>query len=342
MHFRASRCRLAATFVIVAVALLLNTVIATAQTNPTQNLQTCLDGRYAALCDRSQLTRDQRQQADVAERRANFELCRSGQYMALCRKDLLTAEQRHTVDAAERQANFELCRSGQYAALCHKDLLTAEQRRTVDAAERRYNLSVCKDGRLAALCRRDLLTPDERVRAAEAERHNAQAAKPIPRAQPSTRPVQACYEATIRSPSPFLGNHDEVVHLSDGSIWQVQYEYNYLYAFFPSIVICPGMGRLLVNGKSLNVRALSESDQARTAAPTPTGEVIESRIDGEFEGWSGDTIFRLVNGQIWQQSGYAYLYHYGFMLPVLIYPAAGGYRMQVEGVSDQINVTRLR
>lgn len=28
---------------------------------------------------------------------------------------------------------------------------------------------------------------------------------------------------------------------------------------------------------------------------------IKSRITGDFNGWDGDTIFRLQNGQIWQQ-----------------------------------------
>jgi len=32
---------------------------------------------------------------------------------------------------------------------------------------------------------------------------------------------------------------------------------------------------------------------------------IESRVDGEFEGWDGETIFPLTNGQIWQQVQYA-------------------------------------
>jgi hypothetical protein len=30
--------------------------------------------------------------------------------------------------------------------------------------------------------------------------------------------------------------------------------------------------------------------------------VIESQIDGTFQGWSGETVFKLTNGQIWQQS----------------------------------------
>ena len=49
----------------------------------------------------------------------------------------------------------------------------------------------------------------------------------------------------------------------------------------------------------------------------PTADVIESQIDGDFEGWEGETIFKLTNGQIWQQTSYAYHYHYAFMPDVL-------------------------
>lgn len=44
----------------------------------------------------------------------------------------------------------------------------------------------------------------------------------------------------------------------------------------------------------------------RAFARERSPDVIESRIEGEFEGWDGDTIFELENGQIWQQSSYAY------------------------------------
>ncbi|HHT9138744.1 MAG TPA: hypothetical protein ACFYEK_16055 [Candidatus Wunengus sp. YC60] len=41
-------------------------------------------------------------------------------------------------------------------------------------------------------------------------------------------------------------------------------------------------------------------------------DVIESHIEGDFEGWEGETIFKLDNGQIWQQSSYDYTYHYAY------------------------------
>lgn len=73
-----------------------------------------------------------------------------------------------------------------------------------------------------------------------------------------------------------------------------------------------------------------------------TPEVVESKIDGEFNGWEGETIFKLANGQIWQQSSYAYTYHYAFRPDVLIFRTSGGYKMHVEGVDQTIYVVRLR
>lgn len=70
--------------------------------------------------------------------------------------------------------------------------------------------------------------------------------------------------------------------------------------------------------------------------------VIESRIDGEFEGWEGETIFKLMNGQIWQQVTYSYTYHYDYMPEVLIYPSQGFCMLQVEGIDKTIAVQRLK
>ena len=50
-----------------------------------------------------------------------------------------------------------------------------------------------------------------------------------------------------------MGNNDEVFVLSDGSVWQVKYEYEYLYEYSPSVIICPTRGVLIVKEKSLNV-----------------------------------------------------------------------------------------
>lgn len=70
--------------------------------------------------------------------------------------------------------------------------------------------------------------------------------------------------------------------------------------------------------------------------------VIETQVDGAFEGWEGETIIKLVNGQIWQQSNYRYEYHYAYMPKVLIYKSGVGFKMLVEGTSEAVGVTRLK
>jgi hypothetical protein len=73
-----------------------------------------------------------------------------------------------------------------------------------------------------------------------------------------------------------------------------------------------------------------------------TPATIESRIDGDFNGWEGETIFKLQNGQIWQQASYAYNYHYAYAPKVLIYRSGPGYMMRVDGIDRAIAVKRLK
>ena len=70
--------------------------------------------------------------------------------------------------------------------------------------------------------------------------------------------------------------------------------------------------------------------------------VIESEIDGTFNGWDGDTKFKLDNGQIWQQSSYDYTYEYDYRPEVLIYPSGGTCILMVEDVDETISVIRLK
>ena len=69
--------------------------------------------------------------------------------------------------------------------------------------------------------------------------------------------------------------------------------------------------------------------------------MIESSISGEFKGWEGSTIFKLSNGQIWQQSSYAYMYHYAYTPSVIIYESKDGIKMKVEDVEEIINVRKI-
>ena len=69
---------------------------------------------------------------------------------------------------------------------------------------------------------------------------------------------------------------------------------------------------------------------------------FESKIEDEFEGWDGETIVKLVNGQIYEQAEYYYEYHYTYMPDILVYSSGGRIKMKVEGVKKAVAVRRLK
>jgi hypothetical protein len=64
-----------------------------------------------------------------------------------------------------------------------------------------------------------------------------------------------CYDSSILTPNPFMGNAGEIFKLADGTIWEVKDEYENLSAYYPTnVIICPSRGKLVVYGKKLNVK----------------------------------------------------------------------------------------
>lgn len=128
----------------------------------------------------------------------------------------------------------------------------------------------------------------------------------------------------------FEGFDDEVIFkLANGTHWiQDQYKYWYNYAYNPEATITEEGGRyiLSVAGNSIPVRQANN--------------VIESRIDGEFKGWEGETVYKLANGQLWQQSSYKYQYKYAFMPQVIVYEGGSGYKMLVVGTTANVRKVR--
>jgi hypothetical protein len=77
--------------------------------------------------------------------------------------------------------------------------------------------------------------------------------------------AEACRQASILDPVPFMGNDNEIFRLDDGSLWRVTYEYEYLYEYYPGVVICPDRGKLIIKGRALAVVPVSPG---RTASPS--------------------------------------------------------------------------
>lgn len=88
--------------------------------------------------------------------------------------------------------------------------------------------------------------------------------------------------------------------------------------------------------------ALSIKGNTATTQVAPTPAAVESEIDGEFHGWDGETIFKLTDGEIWQQSEYDYTYEYAYRPSVTIYKTASCWKMKVEDVDDAVCVKRIK
>ena len=112
--------------------------------------------------------------------------------------------------------------------------------------------------------------------------------------------------------------------------------------------------RAVIYGSIALLAATFGTSHAQTLNPAPKVEAavpssgnsaeavttIESRIDGEFKGWEGKTVFKLQNGQIWQQASYGYRFTVADSPKVLIYQSGSEFRMKVEGIDEEIAVQR--
>jgi len=90
------------------------------------------------------------------------------------------------------------------------------------------------------------------------------------------------------------------------------------------------------------VRYTTRTLSPAQASNTRCSPAIESAISGEFKGWEGETIFKLANGQIWQQAEYDYMYSYSYSPDVTIYQTRSGCRMKVEDEDETILVSRIK
>lgn len=136
--------------------------------------------------------------------------------------------------------------------------------------------------------------------------------------------AQILFNGTIDS--EFKGFDDNAIFkMSDGSYWvQSQYVYWYYYAYRPDAIICTEQGHtyLIVENHKVQIERVNN--------------VIESRIDGEFAGWEGNTKYKLINGQIWEQAAYKYEYTYSYRPKVVICNIAGSYICSVAGTQAKV------
>lgn len=87
---------------------------------------------------------------------------------------------------------------------------------------------------------------------------------------------------------------------------------------------------------------LEMNNPTETRLQSNCSHAIESTISGEFQGWEGETVFKLDNGQLWQQAEFAYTYSYSYRPEVTIYHTSSGCRLKVEDEDETILVRRIK
>jgi hypothetical protein len=65
-------------------------------------------------------------------------------------------------------------------------------------------------------------------------------------------------------------------------------------------------------------------------------------IKGSTNGYRSDQTFELTNGQIWQQSRYAYNYHYQYRPDALLDANGSSGRLKIDGMDEWVEVRRIR
>lgn len=72
-------------------------------------------------------------------------------------------------------------------------------------------------------------------------------------------------------------------------------------------------------------------------------EEFSARYDGDFSGWSGRTLFKLENGQVWKQTQSGRVSHRRSRPMITIRRGAfGSFRLSVEGLNRTIRVKRVK
>jgi hypothetical protein len=69
--------------------------------------------------------------------------------------------------------------------------------------------------------------------------------------------------------------------------------------------------------------------------------VLRGQIDGEFEGFDDEKLFKLMDGSYWLQAEYKYWYHYEYMPRVEIVRASGALYLRIAGRTEQVRVEQL-
>lgn len=166
---------------------------------------------------------------------------------------------------------------------------------------------------------------------------------------PGRAGAQNCYESSILSPSPFMGNNGEIFKLADGTVWEVKYEYEYMYEYYPSVTICPTRGKLIVGKKSLSVQLVSGRREQRASSPSAAStqagawEIFEeTNLQGSVSGTvKVGRIFKTTSGNVYEVTGLTLQLVLELQPAVMVLRNGNTYKLIVEGFDEPMICRKL-
>lgn len=152
-----------------------------------------------------------------------------------------------------------------------------------------------------------------------------------------------CYESSIISPTPFMGNNEEIFKLSDGSVWEVKYEYEYLYEYYPSVIICPSRGKLILGENSLNVKFIASTNSGTTKSTGQWEIYEETNLQGSISGTiRRGHIFKTISGSIYEVTGLTLQLVLELQPSVIVLRNGSAYKLVVEGFDEPMICAKLK
>ncbi len=152
-----------------------------------------------------------------------------------------------------------------------------------------------------------------------------------------------CYESSIQSPTPFMGTDGEVFKLIDGSVWEVKYEYEYMYEYYPSVIACPDRGKLIIEDKKLNVELLSTAKGSGASSGSSWVVFEETNLQGSISGTiQQGHIFKTTSGSIYEVTGLTLQLVLELQPAVTVLRNGNVYKLIVEGFDEPFICSKLK
>jgi hypothetical protein len=145
-----------------------------------------------------------------------------------------------------------------------------------------------------------------------------------------------------------MGNNEEIFKLADGSLWQVKYEYEYLYQYYPSVTICPSRGKLIVGNKSLNIQPIPSrqkgGDSPRVTSTQGGAWTVfeETNLQGSISGTvQQGRVFKTTSGNVYEVTGLTLQLVLELQPAVMVLRNGDTYKLIVEGFDEPLICKKL-